>query len=127
MNDRSLRYPTDPQQPRAALERLAEAAAADGQADLARACEQALAGDPRALAGLALALSDDDDADRLRAEWRRARAQGDRVAARGARLLWSIFERAAREAERAAAGAAFERARRSLADRLRADLAGGAA
>jgi len=67
------------------------------------------------------------NADRLRAEWLRARARGDRTVARGARLVWSIFERAAREAERAAAGAAFERARRSLADRLRADLAGGAA
>ena len=92
-----------------AVERLHSEAVAAGEAELARQARRARR-----------------NADRIRAEWRRARAHGDRTVARGARLLWSIFERAAREAERAAAGAAFEHARRSLADRVRADLGGAA-
>jgi len=71
------------------------------------------------------------NADQIRAEWLRARAQGDRTVARGARLVWSIFERTARESERAAAGAHVDRAGLSLAAgtlaaMVRRDLAGGA-
>lgn len=71
------------------------------------------------------------NADLVRAEWLRARAQGDRTVARGARLLWSIFERTARESERAAAGAHVDRealslAAGALATMVRRDVAGGA-
>ena len=71
------------------------------------------------------------NADLVREEWLRARANGDRVVARGARLLWSIFEKTARESERAAAGAhvdseALSVAAGTLADLVRQDVAGGA-
>jgi len=71
------------------------------------------------------------NANAVKAEWLRARAQGDRTVARGARLLWSVFERTAREAERAAAGARIDsaglsRAAGTLAAMVRRDVAGGA-
>lgn len=66
------------------------------------------------------------NADFVKVAWLLAQAKGERDAARGGRLMWAACERAARDAEQAAAGAAFERARRSLADRVRADLGGAA-
>ena len=70
------------------------------------------------------------NADLVRAEWLQARADGDRTVARGARLLWSILERTARESERAAAGASVDReglslAAGTLASLVRQDVAGG--
>jgi len=80
------------------------------------------------------------NADFVKVAWRLAVLKGERDAARGGRMLWSVLERAAREAEQVATAAVtaglaergpvdregIAAAAALVADWIRADLGGGA-